>query len=74
MAYKPKPDLSRLVMLGNVSPSEAVILYGALMTVRQRAEGLPLTTCEVLDGFCSRIDLQLKALAWPPQSKAPYPV
>lgn len=69
-----KRDLSKLVML-SLTPTEAVIVAGALTIVRDRAAELPTATRQVLDGTCARIDLQLRHLKWPEQlRKAPFPV
>lgn len=69
-----KADLSKLVML-SLTPTEAVIVAGALTIVRDRAQEIPPMTRQVLDGTCARIDLQLRHLKWPEQlRKAPFPV
>lgn len=69
-----KADLSKLVML-SLTPTEAVIVAGAILAVRQRAVELPPLTRQVLDGTAARIDLQLRHLKWPEQlRKAPFPV
>lgn len=69
-----KRDLSRLVML-SLTPTEAVIVAGALGIVRDRAAELPTATRQVIEGSIARIDLQLRHLKWPEQlKKAPFPV
>jgi hypothetical protein len=68
-----KRDLSRLVML-NLTPSEAVIVAGALEAIRIMA---PEADCHgILSDAIARISLQMQLWALPADEskKAPFPL
>lgn len=80
---KSKPDLSRLIVLPNLTPSEAVVFHGILKyaadTIARRYAAGDLgrddqirrdviDCCAVANELLESIRRQLETLAWPPES------